>query len=162
MNGTDEDKQIAAALDPLLADAVPAVELGVDERATMRGRLLGRIAQPEPHGTRTIRADDGEWLPFLPAVERKLLLADDGSGMETALYRLAAGGTLPAHEHTHLEECWVLEGDVRVGDYPVFAGDMHIAYPGYAHDEIVAPAGALLLIKSQAYPPPAEQPGTPA
>lgn len=153
MNGSDEQHKLTQLLDPLLADAVPAVKLDAATKDRMLDRVRQRVSAGEPRGTRTIRSADGEWLQFLPDVERKLLLADDGSGMETALYRLSPGGLLPAHDHTHLEECWVLEGDVLVGDFPVFAGDMHIAYPGYSHEEIVAPNGALLLIKSQTYEP---------
>lgn len=129
--------------------------LGVG-RQRMKSRLMARVNARSPQGTTTIKnnlsdADRDNWEPFLEGVTRKLLLADDGSGVETALYRLQPGHGFPEHTHTHTEECWVLEGEVLVGDYTVSAGDMHIAHSGFTHDQVIARTPSVLLIRSQVY-----------
>ena len=134
-----------------LADAVRDDPPSSSARSRMKRNLLARANASPPEGTTTIRADEGTWEPFGEGVTRKLLRVDDGSGVESALYRLLPGSSFPPHEHTHVEECWVLEGDILVGDHMVHASEMHIAQTGFAHPEIVARTDALLLIHSQVY-----------
>lgn len=166
--------ELASSLDAALADAVPPRSLSAAASRRMRDRIMARAtlsdrggapvpstAVSEPEGTATVRGGEQGFEHFGDGIVRKLLVADDGAGRETALYRLDPGSFFETHSHTHLEECWVLEGDVLVGDFPVYAGDMHLAWPGYDHPRVLAPNGALLLIKSQSYaadPPPGEQP----
>lgn len=155
---------LADALDEVLAKSLPAAPLPDATRARMRQRIADRAqleadhsmrpgTPSEPLGTLTLRAADSAFEPFSPGIERWLLVADDGAGRETALYRLQPGAYFESHAHTDLEECWVVEGAVLVGDYPVAPGELHLAYPGYEHPRILAPEGALLLIKSQHYEP---------
>lgn len=151
MNHSDENNELSDLLDSQLTEAAQSAQPSAEAQQRMHSGLLQRVRASEPAGTHTIRSGAAHWAPFLEGIERKVLLPDDGSGIETALYRLAPGAVIPVHTHTHLEECWVVEGDVLVGEFPVYAGDMHIAYPGYEHAEILAPSGALLMIKSQVY-----------
>ena len=44
-----------------------------------------------------------------PGIQIKVLYADD-AGMTTALFKLAPGAVVPLHEHTALEQTYVLEG----------------------------------------------------
>ena len=160
------DAELFRRLDAELPDAVPAAELSDATRERMRKRIRERVerstapnaapagsAVGEPDGTLTIRGGAAGFEPFGTGISRKLLVPEDGSGRETALYRLDPGAFFDTHGHTHLEECWVVEGFVLAGDFPVYAGDMHLAFPGYEHARVVAPKGALLLIKSQVYTP---------
>lgn len=160
------DQDLAARMDAALADAVPQQPLSAAQSRRMRDRIMARAALAdtggapvpstavsEPEGTATVRGGEQGFEPFGDGIVRKLLVADDGAGRETALYRLDPGSFFETHSHTHLEECWVLEGDVLVGDFPVHTGDMHLAWPGYDHPRVLAPNGALLLIKSQSYAP---------
>lgn len=123
---------------------------------TVKMRMLGNIMRrarsaSAPAGTHTIAADDVGWEPFAEGITRKVLVADPGDGMETALYRLDPGSKFDTHSHTHQETCWVVEGDLLVGDHMVQAGEMHVAEVGCEHPEIVARTSAVLLIRSQVY-----------
>ena len=77
-------------------------------------------------------------------VEMKILLRDEATGLMTALVRMQPGATLPLHEHTDIEQTYVLEGsladdegEVRAGDYVWRPkGNRHVAH---------APNGALVL-----------------
>ncbi|MEM7219280.1 MAG: cupin domain-containing protein [Pseudomonadota bacterium] len=133
----------------------PDPELEAAPSRRMKRNIMARVRAAEPAGTRTIHAaTDGDaeaWEFFLDGVQRRVLLQDDGAGVQTVLYLLEPGAGFPAHEHTHLEECMVLQGDILVGEYPVSAGAMHIAEPGFVHDKIVARTQAMLLIRSQIY-----------
>ena len=85
------------------------------------------------------------WRPTaFPGIEIKMLLEDKDTGLMTSLTRMAPGAVLPLHEHTDIEQTYVLEGrlvdaegEVKAGEYvwrP--AGSVHVA---------TAPEGALLL-----------------
>ncbi len=124
-------------------------------RARMLANIKRRTTAPAPEGTYTVKASDGEWEPFADGIERRVILSDSGEGVETAIYRLEPGAKFLTHEHTHQEACWVVEGDVLVGDHLVQTGEMHVAETGYTHPEIVARTPALLLIRSQVYIGPA-------
>ena len=79
-----------------------------------------------------------------PGIRIKVLMQDPESGMQTVLTEMAPGSVLTDHEHTQVEQSWVLsgrlvdhEGEVRAGQYvwrP--AGSRHTAH---------APQGALVL-----------------
>ena len=79
-----------------------------------------------------------------PGVAMKILLHDEATGLMTALVCMQAGATLPLHEHTDIEQTYVLEGsladdegEVRAGDYVWRPkGNRHVAH---------APQGALML-----------------
>lgn len=132
-----------------------ATEGGLPNVAVPRARMLAniqkRVRAGAPTGTYTIDLDAGEWEPFDQGIERKLLIADQGDGTETSVYRLEPGARFVSHEHTHQESCWVVEGDILVGDHLVEAGAMHVAEIGYEHPEIEARTYAVLLIRSQVY-----------
>ncbi len=132
-----------------LAAALKPRELGQTQRDSMRTRILARVSAPAPEGTRTIRAEEGEWIPFLPLVEMKLLRQDLENRNQTVLYRLHPGAEFPSHAHTQEEECLVIEGEMLVGDHAVRAGDVHIAAPGHSHPPIRSPLGALILVRSE-------------
>ena len=97
---------------------------------------------------RSSRYVNMEALPWratsFPGVEIKILLEDKDSGLMTSLTRMAPGAKLPLHEHSDIEQTYVIEGrlvdeegEVKAGQYvwrP--AGSTHVA---------TAPEGALLL-----------------
>src|SRR6187549_1378186 len=47
-----------------------------------------------------------------PGIQIKVLYSDD-SGITTALFKLAPGAVVPLHEHTALEQTYVLEGTIE-------------------------------------------------
>jgi anti-sigma factor ChrR (cupin superfamily) len=70
-------------------------------------------------------------LPF-PGVEGKILLRDD-QGVRTALARMAPGGEIPHHEHTGLEQTYVLEGSFEDHDGVCGAGEYVWRLAGNRH-----------------------------
>jgi anti-sigma factor ChrR (cupin superfamily) len=109
-------------------------------------------AQGEPaslcgEGFLVVRAGEGRWLPTGDAgVSFKLLYTDRERGTFTTLVRMEAGATIPAHRHLGVEQCLVLDGDLRAGRVEMQAGDFNCSLPGSVHEEIATSAGALFLI----------------
>ena len=67
----------------------------------------------------------------------------------TMLIRMAPGTAYPAHRHGGAEECYVLEGDLHVGDDIVMhAGDYQRAEAGSTHPVQSTRGGCLLLLTS--------------
>lgn len=145
--------QIDQILDEAVATARQPAR-GRGDQATkvrMLANIKKRTNASAPTGTFTVGRSDVPWEPFDSGIERQLLVADQGDGTETALYRLEPGAKFIEHEHTHQETCWVVQGEVLVGDHLVQPGEMHVADVGYDHPEIVARTESLLLIRSQVY-----------
>lgn len=100
-------------------------------------------------GFLVVRAGEGEWLQTNDeGVSYKLLFADAARGTATTLVRMRPGARIRSHRHLGVEQCLVLEGDVRSGAVAMKAGDFNCSLPGSIHDELVTDGGALLLIVS--------------
>lgn len=65
------------------------------------------------------------------------------------LVRMMPGGGVDAHSHEREEECFVIEGEIEIGDHCLRHGDMHIAPAGTAHRRILSRTGALLLVRGE-------------
>jgi hypothetical protein len=154
------DAELRRTLTGALANAVDDPPLDGALRARIRDRILERIVDREPEGTSTLRADEGAWVDYLPGIRRKVLRVDEALDSVSALYRLAPGARLPRHAHTQVEECLMLEGELRIGDIRVKAGDWHVAEPGSAHPELITDAGALFFLRSERFRLPHEKPVT--
>lgn len=141
-----------------IAGAVSPFPLADEPREAIRTRLFARINPSAPEGTRTVHAAQMQWHHLLPGVDVKMLRRSREGNNQTVLLRLHPGGVIPGHWHTVEEECLVLEGEIRFGDYRVRQGDMHICSPGYAHPDITSENGALLLVRSEI----SYQPGCPS
>ena len=135
-----------------LAGALAPAELTQAERDAMLARIMARAGQDPPAGTFTIRSADMHWVTVGPGVEVKVLRMDEERNDQTVLIRMQPGASVVGHRHTQQEECLILEGEVTVGDYRLFQGDMHVALPGAVHAPILAPHGALLMIRSEMPP----------
>jgi anti-sigma factor ChrR (cupin superfamily) len=84
------------------------------------------------------------WQPTkFPGIEIKVLYSDN-SGITTALFKLAPGAVVPLHEHTALEQTFVLEGTLEDHEGVCGAGQVVWRSAGNQH-EAVAPNGALIL-----------------
>jgi len=98
-------------------------------------------------GFLVVRAGEGQWLPTGDAgVSFKLLYTDRERGTFTTLVRMEAGASIRAHRHLGVEQCLVIEGDLRAGDVEMGAGDFNCSLPGSVHEEITTAGGALFLI----------------
>ena len=110
------------------------------------GPNLLRDAAP---GFLVVRADEGRWRPTDDAgVSFKLLFADRERGTITTLVRMEPGSRIRSHRHLGVEQCLVLEGDVRSGSIGMKVGDFNCSMPGSVHEELASDGGALLLIVS--------------
>ncbi len=95
----------------------------------------------------TIRHNEGEWIEAAPGGWIKILSTDAATGAVTYLAKLSPGFSLPAHPHPVGEECLMLEGDLRLGDVILKAGDFHYAPPGVTHGRLKTENGALVLLR---------------
>ena len=78
-----------------------------------------------------------------PGIEIKVLYADD-DGVTTALFKLQPGAVVPLHEHTALEQTYVLEGTLE--DHEGVCGPGQFVWrPAGNQHEAKAPSGALIL-----------------
>ena len=78
-----------------------------------------------------------------PGIRIKLLYSDD-NGITTALFKLEPGAVVPLHEHTALEQTYVIEGTLQ--DHEGVAGPGQFVWrPAGNQHEAVAPNGAVLL-----------------
>jgi anti-sigma factor ChrR (cupin superfamily) len=85
------------------------------------------------------------WQPMRwPGIDMKVLLEDKATGLLTALVRMQPGARLPLHEHTDIEQTFVLEGSLADDEGEVKAGDYVWRPKGNRH-VAHAPQGALVL-----------------
>jgi len=134
-----------------LAGLVPEQEPAAGASAALRSRILAKAREMR---TQVIRADEGEWVPFVPGIRIKTLRRNEAEGTQTSLWRIEPGASVPPHPHTREEECMVMEGSVVHDDVEYFAGDFLLAPVGERHKPFFAPRGALLLIRSELIPDP--------
>jgi anti-sigma factor ChrR (cupin superfamily) len=92
------------------------------------------------------RRSEGVWLDISPGVQLKMLRVDPPTGERTALLRMQPGASCPEHDHSQVEECFVLEGEVNIDGHDYRPGDYVVARAGTRHDTIVSVPGGLLLL----------------
>ena len=97
-----------------------------------------------------IAAGAGSWEETsLAGISVKKLHVDAEQDRVTMLVRMAPGTSYPAHRHGGAEECYVLEGDLRVSDsLHMHANDFQRVEAGSVHREQSTDDGCLLLIVS--------------
>jgi anti-sigma factor ChrR (cupin superfamily) len=126
--------------------------LSPSSSSAIKARLMQRIGAPSPAPARadgqvvSIMRDDA-WVSLSKKIQVKVL-HDDGHTLSWLL-RLMPGGRLPQHDHADgLEECLVLEGQLRINGDMFGTGDYQIAHPGSVHYEVASDTGALVFLKS--------------
>jgi hypothetical protein len=101
--------------------------------ASLWGRLAQRIAAEtgdEPMSPPHSGWPEPEWREVAPGIAVKLL-ADDPEGSRVSLVvRLSPGTEYPPHRHDGVEELYMLEGELIVGDRSLYAGDYLRSEPG--------------------------------
>ena len=136
-----------AARDKLLARIAGSGQAGA--ASPLRAHL--RTPQPpDPAAPLLIqRAAGAAWeATEIEGVRIRVLFVDRAQNHFTALVRMAAGTSYPAHIHDGPEECLVLEGDLHVGDQVMQAGDYQCAPAGSRHGVQSTREGCLLMITS--------------
>jgi anti-sigma factor ChrR (cupin superfamily) len=100
-------------------------------------------------GFTLIARDAGAWeQTAFEGVEARRLFVDAHNDRVTMLVRMAAGSSYPAHVHGGPEECYVLEGDLDVGDVVMRAGDYQRMERGATHAVQSTRNGCLLFLVS--------------
>jgi anti-sigma factor ChrR (cupin superfamily) len=127
--------------------------------ALLRERLLSRLAaedvaaRPEAAApgaaalpVASVRAYEGEWQEVIAGVLMKPLYVDEATGMATSLVKMGAGGRLPVHRHSGVEQLFVLEGDCRIQGEVLGPGDFHRAEAGSVHEATYTEGGTTFLL----------------
>jgi anti-sigma factor ChrR (cupin superfamily) len=116
----------------------------------VRARVLATIAADaeRERGYDFVHEDEGRWLEVAPGVLRKDLGGDAGF-----LLRMTPGSEVPHHEHSAVEHCYVMRGDLNVAGRELHVGDYHRAGVGSVHDIIRSRTGCLLLIVERVVAP---------
>lgn len=149
MNADNHDDNLLPSIIGMLTEGSAVEPLAPARKAAVWSRILQHLPAPEPTGTLTRRADEGPWIRCLPGVDIRILYVDETHHTQTALWRMQPGAVLPAHLHSIDEECLVLDGEIRAGEFVVRKGDFHVGFAGQAHSDIHSDSGALLLIRSE-------------
>ena len=128
----------------LLGESVPLV----DPPPSLKDRLMARVAAFEQlRPVADVRRDENTWLySGMPGIEIKPLFEEKALGRSTYLVRMQPGARLPRHHHSDVEQCLVLEGDVRWGDLAYHAGDFVVMGKDTDHPEITSLNGNVLLL----------------
>lgn len=98
-----------------------------------------------------VRGSDSEWEPTaLPGVRFRRLFTDEANDKITMIVQMDPGASYPAHVHASPEECYVISGDLIVGENDVVmkAGDYQHSAGGSRHKRQWTKGGCTLLIVS--------------
>lgn len=79
-----------------------------------------------------------------PGIRIKVLMQDPQTGLQTVLTEMAPGAVLTDHEHTQVEQSWVLQGSLVDHEGEVTAGN-YVWRPAGSRHTAHAPRGALIL-----------------
>ncbi|MEO0652238.1 MAG: cupin domain-containing protein [Planctomycetota bacterium] len=143
-----DDGSEAAELDRMLSEHARAS--GSRAPASLKDRLLRRLdastgVQFEALSIR--RGAQRTWQPTgVEGLACSLLSLDRERGLATMLLRMDPGAVYPAHRHKRAEECYVLEGDLCIGEQVLVAGDFQRAEAGSLHPDQHTESGCTVLL----------------
>jgi anti-sigma factor ChrR (cupin superfamily) len=154
----------AAAIDPpsaVRASILRRIEAEATERKPAPANQCAAAAEeahqqiwrkwesdPDRDALFTLRAQDGSWEETgVAGVRVRRLFVDRQSNRMTAMFKMDPGTSYPEHVHDGPEECYVLEGDLHVGDeFVMHKGDYQRATPQSEHGRQWTKGGCLLLV----------------
>jgi len=88
---------------------------------------------------------DLEWQPTpFEGIKIKVLYKDPSSGMSTVLFKMDPGAIVPFHEHTGLEQTFMLEGSLEDEEGRALPGT-YVWRPQGSRHVAVSPQGATFL-----------------
>ena len=116
---------------------------------TWKGDGDGPETPPEGSSFVSVRADEGAWEETgISGIAVRRLHLDTQREMVTMMVRMTPGTAYLPHRHRTAEECFVLQGDLHVGDEVLHAGDYQRAEAGSIHGVQSTEGGCTLLIMS--------------
>ena len=96
--------------------------------------------------SRYVDVDTLEWQPSpFEGVSAKILLQDANGAVRTMLVKMEPGATIPDHEHTGLEQSYILEGSLEDHD-GVCGPGQYVWRPSGNRHVATSPNGALMLV----------------
>lgn len=106
---------------------------------------LAEQARLDPLASRFVNVAELPWeeTPW-PGIFKKVLLEDKDTGLTTLLMRMEPGATLPYHEHTRIEQTYVIEGSLKDDQGEVTSGN-YVWRPAGSRHAAWSPNGALLI-----------------
>jgi anti-sigma factor ChrR (cupin superfamily) len=123
------------------ADLWDRIEAAVD--------AIDKLPETRTYRKEIGRKEAGAWETLLPGVHKKQLHIDTVQGWQTFLLRMDPGAAYASHAHTAAEECFVLDGEMMIGDVHFVAGDYHIAYAGSEHPVVTTRTGFTAYIRAE-------------
>jgi anti-sigma factor ChrR (cupin superfamily) len=115
-------------------------------------QLLARMTAVGDGGTEeqgTTAWKEPEWEEVASGISCKLLSNDPQRDRVSMLVRLAPGVEYPPHTHAGVEELYLLQGELWIGDRKLYPGDYNRAEPGTIDTRVWSEHGcACLLITS--------------
>jgi anti-sigma factor ChrR (cupin superfamily) len=103
-----------------------------------------KIVNPPELASHFVNSADMDWVESgVDKITMKILYKDD-DGRSTILFKMEPGATVPLHEHTKLEQTYVLEGSLEDDEGVCTAGNFVWRPGGNAH-VAHAPNGAVIL-----------------
>ncbi len=95
--------------------------------------------------SRYVNVDELPWQSTrFAGIRIKVLMQDPETGLQTTLTEMAPGAVLTDHEHTEVEQSWVLQGSLVDHEGEVTAGN-YVWRPAGSRHTAHAPHGALVL-----------------
>lgn len=121
--------------------SAPDVPLAPDLKQRLFDRLELDLPSPEMIPAETpplpyvaIRAQNLNWQPHTtPGVSIAIVHRDKKTRELVGFLQAKAGVRYPLHRHAAIEEIYMLEGDLVIGDEVYGAGDYIRSYPGSSH-----------------------------
>jgi anti-sigma factor ChrR (cupin superfamily) len=114
----------------------------------IQSRLMARIADYELlKPIADIRRDENTWRHTgMDGIDIKMLFHEKSTGRSTYLVRMTPGARMAPHHHGDVEQCLVIEGDIRWGNLVFEAGDFMVMGKDTAHPEVHTVNGVTMLI----------------
>ena len=116
---------------------------------SVKSRIMEKIRPSEaiPAGMAVLRGGTGKWRESgFPGIQFQLLHHDKQANLVTQLVRMSAGAIYPGHHHNMDEQCYVLEGSVKLDSIVLSAGDYGRASAQTDHHLMTTDTGCTVLL----------------
>ena len=112
----------------------------------MNEEAIGARTKPTAGQTKIVKVNDMPWQEAkTPGIKFKVLYRNEETGASTMLLKFEPGAQTPLHEHTGLEQTFVLDGELEDHDGKISAGNFVWREAGSVHQAHSGPKGSLHL-----------------